>query len=74
MSEYIITGKWLDSFGIPDMFAEREIVRCRDCKSFNMKQMSGLNERAFWCRHRCSYEREDGYCYMARRKEGGDGR
>lgn len=34
MSEYIITGEQLERLGVPDMFTEQEIVRCRDCKNF----------------------------------------
>lgn len=34
MTEYIITGEQLERFGIPDLFTEQEIVRCRDCRVF----------------------------------------
>lgn len=41
MSEYIITGEQLERLGIPDMFTEQEIVRCRDCKHYNDQEPGG---------------------------------
>ena len=72
MSEYVYRREQVDDGVFVAESTGEEIVRCRDCRAFDMERMSGLNDRAFWCRHRCSYELEDGYCYIARRKGDGD--
>lgn len=60
MSEYIITGEQLERLEIPDMFAEQEIVRCRDCECFDEETSlcNRLGKFPEW--HACT--EPDGYC------------
>ena len=62
VAKYKVSGD-LDMQGIV-VHSLPEIVRCCDCLNFDMSRQSELNEQAFYCRHRCSYELEDGWCYM----------
>ena len=69
-----MTREYIGGYGFdgePELTGE-EIVRCRDCKYFDMTRKSDLNNHAFWCKHRCSFELDDGYCYMGEREEGGE--
>ena len=50
MTEYIITGEQLERLGVPDMFADQEIIRCRDCAYiFNHEYANGFEYQT------CSY-------------------
>lgn len=64
MTEYIITGEQLERLGVPDMFTEQEIVRCRDCTGlvetwdgWECEQFSGEYHRA----------EPDGFCAWGER-------
>lgn len=67
MSEYIITGEQLERLGIPDMFTEQEIVRCRDCKCYDDETSlcNRLGKFPEW--HACT--EPDGYCKWDERRE-----
>ena len=65
MSEYIITGEQLERLGVPDMFTEQEIVRCRDCGCFDEETSlcNRLGKFPEW--HACT--EPDGYCKWGKR-------
>lgn len=71
MTEYIITGEQLERLGIPDMFTEQEIVRCRDCVYICNREYA--NELEY---HTCSYfdsehaeVEPDGFCAWGTRRD-----
>ena len=66
MSEYIITNKQLDRFGIPaELFTEQEIVRCRDC------YFADEIEGGYWCdrfENGKEHTTPNGFCAWAERR------
>lgn len=63
MSEYIITGKQLERLGVPDMFTEQEIVRCRDCNEYNPEFYNHIT-----CELLGRYVEPDGFCAWGERR------
>lgn len=66
MSEYIITGEQLERLGVPDMFTEQEIVRCRDCKHYN--GWACEQSECFCCGELTHRVEPDGFCKWAKRR------
>ena len=65
MTEYIITGEQLERLGVPDMFTEQEIVRCRDCRHYYPHDHVPVCYRLH---DKDLYVEPDGFCKWAERR------
>ena len=65
MAEYIITGKQLEWLGVPGIFTEQEIVRCKDCAYY--KEREFLPDECVRDGYLMDVE-PDGFCKWGERK------
>ena len=72
MTEYIITDKQLERLGVPDMFTEQEIVRCRDCENARVQPWNAITRTGLWCIEHDIPIDVDGFCAWGERKSEGE--